>query len=209
MTAAVFLFVLQILIVFRNIVSNKYMNFFWFCDFAPTLLAVAFLLKEEQLIKAIINIGLAAQLIVSILLIIGFTFHIDIIGTAKSLSYGKFYVTIELMIHLFPINFAFLLTRKKRPELRSLIYSFFVLAIMFILSRAFTDSESNINYVFALFGMSFPIYLFFPIWIMMLFLILSLPNYLLQHYFTDGHFDKKTLQKEYNYVRNKVSFILR
>jgi len=58
----VFFVLLQIVAIFRNLYFD-YVYFFWFCDFVPFVLAIAFFLKKDEVIKGIINIGLFPQLI--------------------------------------------------------------------------------------------------------------------------------------------------
>lgn len=137
-----------VLVIIKNIRARTYHDFFWFCDFAPFLLALGFMLNNYQFIRAIVNIGLLTQLSTSIFLITGFLSGLDIIGSKTALDRGKLYVIIELLIHLLPINLAYLLIFNIQPALASIMYSLGLLVIMYVLTRTFTPEKYNINLVY-------------------------------------------------------------
>ncbi len=143
-----FFLLIGFLVIIKNLQSKTYSDFFWFCDFAPFLFAIFFLINNLQLIKSLINIGLLTQFITSVLLIVGFVSRSDINGTKKAESHGKFYVFVELLIHVLPVNAALILTLNTPPEAKSLFYSFMILVAMFILTLMFTSPKNNINLVY-------------------------------------------------------------
>lgn len=177
------LFILQIFILIKNLISGQYMDYLWFCDFAPILIILAFVVKEDQLVKAIINIGFLTQFYVLICLIFGlFSIETGVFEVADSLSYGKFYTITELLIHIIPINIIFFLTYEKETNRKSLIYSAIIITLMFIVSRIFTLPYRNVNLSYNIFGISFPIYIYFPLWFILTFGLIILPTYYFQNY---------------------------
>jgi len=142
-------FTIGILVVIKNVVHNTPYPFLWFCDFSPFLFAIAFLIENTQINKAVINVGFLTQLVTLVLLSYGLISGKDIIGSKKAVSRGKFYVLVEILIHL-PAIAALILTYKIAPTAESLIYSFILFAMMFVLTLMFTSSDMNINLLYNL-----------------------------------------------------------
>lgn len=173
--------ILGILVAIRNCTSKRYHDFFWFCDLLPFLLAFAFFIQNEQLIKALINIGFISQSISLFNLSAAIFFGIDIMGFADILNYNKFYITISYLLHLLPLNLALFFTYDIPPKIISLVYSFVIMLILFFLTIFFTKSKDNINYVdnIDFLGFSIPYYKFLCIPIFFIFIIL--PTYGIQY----------------------------
>lgn len=143
-----FFIIIGIIIVIKNIISKEYHNFLWFCDFSPFLFAIGFYTNSIQFIKALINIGLITQLVTLVMLVVGFVSGKDVIGTEEAKKKGKLYVIVELLIHLLPVNVAFILTYHMATRVESLVYSYIIIALMFIFTMIFTPKEKNVNLLY-------------------------------------------------------------
>jgi hypothetical protein len=185
--AAIFFIVLQIIVILRDINIDNQSTFFWFCDFAPTILAFAFLMKDEQLVKGLINIGFIPQMLYFISLVAAFL-GVDILGFKSLLNYGDsvlnyglFNIAVGFLMHAFSSNVALLLTYKTKPQTKSLMYSLIVLAGMFIVGLFFTSPIDNVNYVFSSSALGFSIPFYTLLWIISSFVALVLPTHLIQY----------------------------
>jgi hypothetical protein len=140
--AVIFFLLIEIGIVLRNISIKSYFSFFWFCNFAPILFAVGFLIGNVQFIKSIINIGLLTQFITLVFIIS----KVDLAGVPE--YEGRFFRLVELVMHLLPVNAAFLLVYHTEPKAISLAYSFIILVFMFLSTLVFTPRRNNTNIVY-------------------------------------------------------------
>ena len=175
-----FFIILEILVIIRNFTAKDYISFFWLCDSFPILFGITFLLKKEQLIKGLINIGFIPQLISFFSLFSAVFLGINIVGFEDILNYNRFHITVSFLLHVFSVNMALLLTYKIKTKTKSLLYSFIILIVIFILTLTFTTSAENINYIYNadFLGFTPPYYTF--IWIVLTFLLIVLPTYLIQ-----------------------------
>lgn len=178
---SVFIF-LQMLAVTKNVYTKDFSSFFWFCDFAPLLFAVGFLLKKYQFVKSLINIGLIPQFMYTILLFLALFFGIDSISFYSILARSKIYILVSFLLHLFSSNLALFLTYRIRPKKISLIYSFAILAAMFVLILIFTVPGSNINYVYSSNFLGFEIPYYTYLWIILTMIFVILPTYFIQYW---------------------------
>lgn len=142
---AIAFLILQVLVVVKNIDSKKYYNFFWFCDFAPVLFAIAFFTDRTQFAKSLINIGLMGQML-AILTIP--TVRISEWKQGK-LLHGRIYFLTEFLIHTTAL-IALIVTFKAPPAMVSLKYSAITLSTMFIVTLAFVPKKNNVNAVYTL-----------------------------------------------------------
>lgn len=180
-SAIVFFIFMQILVIIKNISVRDYSLFFWFCDFAPILFVIALMLRDDQLVKGIINIGLILQIFFSLSILAGVLFNINLFGFLGYIhSYTDFYIAVSLAIHLLSANIALLITYKTKTRIKSLLYSAAILIIMFILTLTFTNSYENINYVYKIgfFGLAIPYST--PLWVLLSFLVIVVPTYFIQ-----------------------------
>jgi hypothetical protein len=85
------------------------------------------------------------------------------------------------LLHLIPLNFALFLVYNSLPDIASLIYSFIILLLFFILTFIFTKPKANINYVYNsdFLGFSIPCYKFLGIFLFFIFVVL--PTYAVQY----------------------------
>lgn len=137
------LLLLQIIGIVRNHLSH-YDNYFWFCDFAPTVFAVAFLIDKDHLAKGMVNIGLLAQ----VGYLLGFTYYVftGVRLLALPVKMTPFYATSSFLLHTSTIV-AFASTYKIRPTLQTLSYSLFCLVAICTTTILFTNPAAGINYV--------------------------------------------------------------
>jgi hypothetical protein len=179
--AGIFFVFMAILVIIRNLRSNKTKDFFWFCDMAPFILAFAFFTQNQQLLKGLINIGFIAQWVSLIPLSSAIFFHKNLIGFADILNYDKFHRGVSLLLHSATLNIALLFTYNTKPGISSLVYSLFILTILFILTLLFTSRKENVNYVYHTDFLGFKIPGYTSLWIFITFILVIFPTYLLQY----------------------------
>ncbi len=183
--AGVFFIFLQIIVIIRNLYFD-FAYFFWFCDFVPIILALAFFLKKDYVIKGIVNIGLFPQIvyifgfIIKIFLGISFLSEVELL-----LTYNIFIIFSSVFVHLATI-IAFGFTYKVRPTKETLVYSLLGLVLIYLVMIFFTAPVDDINYVFLLSNF-FGVDVFSVFWIPITFLLVVLPTqgfqYLIYRYF--------------------------
>ena len=105
----VFFLLIQAVAIMRNIMSDYY-NFFWFCDFVSLPLAIGFFFRKDDFIKAIINIGLLAQIIYLLFYIYKLFSGVSLLETIPD-TITWFYTISSIFIHLSTI-FALIFTYK-------------------------------------------------------------------------------------------------
>lgn len=165
---AVFFLVLQIIISYYLIVEGSITILIWFCNHSPILFSIAFFLKNKGMIKGLINFGLLVQIV----WIVDF-FNVIITGNSlfgvtnylfESENFSSFFVPI--VVHMFGVLVAFLITFKEKPSKKDLIYSGTYIVLLYLITLIFTNPEFNINCIqkFCLEEITFPYYtLFWPV----------------------------------------------
>ena len=171
----VFFVLLQVVAVVRNSFLD-FVYFFWFCDFVPIILALAFFFRREQMIKGIVNIGLFPQLLYLgsfiVRLFFGFTFLDE---TDLLFSYNVFIIVSSVILHsatVISLGFVYLV----RPKVESLVYSFVGLVLIYFVAVIFTMPMDSINYVFLL-SNSFGVDALSVFWIPLTFLGVVVPTH--------------------------------
>lgn len=180
--AGVFFLIVQVLVVIRNMFSD-YVYFFWFCDFVPMILALAFFFKKDHLAKAAVNFGLVFQLGFILLYIHDF---VTGGGLSSELIYSPFlnfvYLFTTLLFHL-STTFALLLTYKVRPNLWTINYSILIVVGVSLVSLLFTPYSSNINQIYTQWEfIQFPIPYYIYLWPFLAFIFLILPTNSFQYF---------------------------
>ncbi len=178
--ASIFFLSLQLLVIIKNLLTNNYIAFFWFCDFVPILFSIAFFLEDEQLAKGLINIGFIPQLAYFAILFSAVSFGIGTSQVFDILNSTRFYIFSSFILHLVSVNVALFLTYKARPQQKSLIYSFAFIFLMLLFSLLAPDSL-NANYIhhFDFFGHTITYLIYF--WIILTFVIVVVPTYFIQY----------------------------
>lgn len=189
---------MTVVVFIRNLVFYTAYNFIWFCDIGLLLFFIAFLTKNDQFIKGLISIGLFAQFVFILEVILYSLFHISLSSLPSDLfRTSQANIVISLIIHLFSTNFALLMTYKKKTTRKSLIYSAGVLILLWIMTIFFTPAVYNINYVFSLsffFGLTMPFYTL--LWPLIAFTALILPTY----WFQKGLYTVSTKKARKNFL---------
>ncbi len=180
--AAIFFLAMALIIFFRNNAYYSIYNSLWFCDFSLILFSVAFFMENVQFIKGLINIGLIAQFIYILDVIMYIIFGITWSNIpAEMLSSGLPNIIFSLAIHLFSANLALYITYSRKTKPFSLLYSAMVLLLLYFLTVFMTPPSNNVNFIFSsefLFGLDIPFYIY--LWPLLAFMVLSLPTYRFQ-----------------------------
>ncbi len=176
--AGVFFVLLQIVAIARNLYFD-FVYFFWFCDFVPAVLAIAFFMGRIDFVKGVVNIGLFPQLIYVFSFFAKVFFGVSFLADIEeAFSYNMFVVFSSLLLHLASIV-AFGFTYKVRPTRRSFAWSGLGLILIYLVVGVFTVPSESINYVF-LFSNFFGVDVLSVLWVPATFLIVVLPTYWFQ-----------------------------
>lgn len=166
--------------------ANKlYPTVFWACNIVPIFLALGFLAKDFQLIKAVINFEFIPQLIFVVATILYFTTNISLFGINSNYTTITIGIT-AILLHAFSVNVALFYTRNVKPTKKSLLYGVIVFLLIYILSLLFTSTSQNVNYIYSsseIFGFEIPGSVF--IWPIFVFIFLVYPIYFFQKYLAE------------------------
>lgn len=176
--AGVFFVFLQAVAITRNLYFD-FVYFFWLCDFVPIVLAIAFFVKKDEVIKGVLNIGLFPQLfyIGSFILRVGF--GISILGDIEEImDYNAFVIVSSVLLHLATVV-ALGFTYKVRPHRKALGYSLFGLVLIYLVVGIFTTPADSINYVFFVSNF-FEVEALSIFWIPLTFFVVIVPTYWFQ-----------------------------
>jgi len=168
--------IIEILVILRNTLLS-YNYYFWFCDFAPLLLAIGFFLKKDDLIKATINFGLLTQLIFLIWYLNNIIQGIFIQGR---ILFNMIIIVLTILAHASSI-LALIFTRKIKSSIKTIYWTIGVILGVWIITLAFTNPSENIN---ILHKIPQEIYFYLPfqkfLWPPIVFLIFALPAHYIQ-----------------------------
>lgn len=143
---------------------------------------IAFLARNTQAIKGILNVGLFAQIGYVIVILSNLFFGKTPFGFVIDFPFTAEYVIPTLIIHLSAL-IAFLAVYKEKPKKEALYYSLALLVGIFALVVSFVQPDGtelhNYNFIFSsnlLAG--FPYYSYF--WVPLVFIFVVLPTHLFQ-----------------------------
>ena len=181
----VFFLVMQFFVIIANYPFDNVNVFFWFCNHVPLLFAIAFFLKDVQVIKGIINVGFLGQLVWTIDFIVRLIFGINFLNITGYLfeTDSIFQWILVVFIHVFSTFVAFYFTYDKKPYMKSLLVSILYLILLYFFTYGFTPEEENINWVYMIgFGLEIthPLYVLF--WPFITFIVVVLPTHFIQLY---------------------------
>ncbi len=177
--AGVFFVLLQIVAIARNLYFD-FVYFFWFYDFVPFILAIAFFLRRDEVIKGIVNIGLFPQLIYTVSFIARVFFGVQFLSDIEVvLGYNAFVIFSSIFLHLASV-IAFGFSYRVKPKGRDLSYSLFGLVLIYIMVAVFTMPTDSINYVFLLSNF-FGIDALSIFWVPITFFVVVLPTQWFRH----------------------------
>ena len=180
----VFFLFLQIVISYATIYSGNFYNFLWFCNHAPLLFGIAFLIKKHQLVKALISVGFLGQLIwfldfFSNLVFGSFLFRI----TEYVFELQGIGLIATISAHVLSTFIALYMTYKEPVKIHSLYISLIYLTILFIVTYIIVPPHFNVNcanYLCGFENLEIPLYRFIlPIGGVLIFI---LPTYYFQDY---------------------------
>ncbi len=172
---------IQVIAIVRNY-SDSYIYFFWFCDFAPMLFAIAFFMKKDDFVKGLINIGLFAQIIFLIDFFYNAFNNISLLDFMPSFSeLSLFYILSTFLLHISTF-IALVFTYKTKPSKNTLFSSIWIIIGLYALTLIFTSPIDKINYVYSsgdLLKFAIPYYTF--LWPFIVFIFIVLPTQGLQY----------------------------
>lgn len=178
-----FFFILQLMLLYKYIFIAEFSNMLWFCSHVPFLFGIAFFIRNINLIKSLISIGLTIQIIWIIDYLGKLFLGIYIIGETTYMFNGMdiFSYTTSIFEHFFSSILALVIVYKYKPKKEIFIYAFIYLIIILILTLIFSSESQNYNLVYNLkiFNeFTFPGYSF--VWIFMTMILIVIPTYYLQ-----------------------------
>lgn len=177
-----FLF-LQVLIFYSIIKIGNYELFLWFCDHSPLLFAIAFFMRNINIIKALINIGFLGQFLWLIDFLAKTIFDVYLFGITDYIFTGEIGLLnlIPILAHILSTFLALLFTFREKTKKNVLFISVIYLFALFILTLIFTSSVNNINCIYQVCvynNLTFAFYTYF--WPLIVFLVVIFPTYLIQ-----------------------------
>lgn len=142
-----FLFIQVVAIIFNYL--DRYNYYFWFCDFVPILLSIAFFIKNEDMVKGLINFGLIPQIV----FLIDFIYLTNTGNSvlAINLNYQNFTsltVLSTILVHLSTI-FALLFTFRIKPTKKTMSYSLVTMFLIYFMTLIFTSPQEHVNWVYS------------------------------------------------------------
>lgn len=174
-----FFLCLGIFILWRNAYfSVSDYSIFWLCDFAPFIFAAGFFLRQDDIVKGMLNIGFFPQILFLFGAFMMFFFNMDVFGVGLNLAHlNLWFIASSIVLHLSLIG-AYFLNYEAKPTYKSLIYSFAFLVIMYFIAISHTPMAENVNYVFVFDHIGFVdfTYMYIPL----AFFIVILPTYFFQ-----------------------------
>ncbi len=194
--------IFQLIAVVRNLASDFY-SFYWFCDFASGLFALALFSRKPQIVKAVIHIGLVPQVGYFVIMIAKIFFNINLFGFVIDFPLEAQYIIPTLIVHASTIT-ALLVTFKIKPRLSSLAYSVVALALIWLTVVLYSDGSTNAmenyNYVYTTSFFS-RIGDYTDMWIPIVFVVVVIPTYLLE----------LAIYHEYKFgrIRNRIKSLFR
>ena len=174
---------IQMFIYIVNIGAYDFSFYYWYCNHIPILFSIAFFLKQYQLVKGLIHVGLIPQIMWVLDLTLYWLFSFQLFGFTQYFFEleSTLQIISTLFIHIFSSSLAFLFTLNINPNKKSLYFAFGYVSILLLVTLTFTQVEQNINCVHEICGLEEltpPLYTWlFPF---LTFIIMILPSYYLQ-----------------------------
>jgi len=178
--AGTFLFIQVVILIRDYMVGNLHHQIFWFCNFAPMLLAIGFFYKKKDFIKAVINVGLIGQIVALILFSYMVSKGVFALSDIPSKFVKFIYIATTIMVHLV-VLWALIASYKIKPTRKALHYSFIIIIFMFVTAILFTSPYWQVNLVYPsgkFFSLHIPFYM--VLWPILVFVLLVLPSHWIQ-----------------------------
>ncbi len=180
--AGIFFLILQAIVVFMNLDAGRPGVLFWFCNHTPLFIGVAFLSRNIDIIKGFISVGFIAHGLWTFDFLGKLLFNKFIFGYSEYIfGADGLELLVPVLIHMFSITTAFLLTLREKTNKKVLLYALAYLVLLHGITIAYTIPEDNINCIQEICGfenITLPYYSLF--WSPLVFIIMVLPVYLLQ-----------------------------
>ncbi len=144
---AFFFILLQIAVIYSNIVQGRLDLFLWACDNAPIIFAIGFFLNNIDLIKGVINVVLIGQF----LWVLDFLVKLVTGGYLSGVTQYFFLNPLaessitSLFLHVFSAFLALIFVYKYKPTKKALYYSAVYILLLFALTFSFALRGENIN----------------------------------------------------------------
>lgn len=180
-----YLLLVELLVIFRNVSANDPHSFFWYCDFIPVLLLIGFAVKNHQMVKGIISVGLIVQVLYLLDFVMYFILGHGIGNIAETFNYSPAYTAVAFILHLTTL-LSLMIVYKVKTEKKSLFYSAGLLLLMFAATLLFTPPAQNANSVYSLnflIGFTPPYYT--QMYPLIAFALVILPTYYLQKWLSE------------------------
>jgi hypothetical protein len=179
-----FFLIMQFFVFLVNYQSERYDVFFWFCNHTPLFFAFGFFLKKRNVIKGLINVGFLGQFAWTLDFLGKIFFDIHIFKMTAYVFEGErgLWVLLPLGIHILSTNLALYITRKRRPEMLTLLYSSIYMLFLYGGTLTYTLVERNVNCVHLLCGATDATFSHYTIlWPILVFCIVILPTQGIQY----------------------------
>jgi hypothetical protein len=181
--AGILFLLLELLVISRN--GSNYLNFIWFCNFAPLLFAIFFFFKNVQAIKGLINLALVTDIFFLIDFFSSLLFNFGIFGRVQPyFGEGILFISITVLLHMAAF-IALFVTYKIKPTKEALKYSVLFLLFTYFITLLFSPTNMYYNYVYAtrpgFISAPFPHFYLTVLWPILMFLLVILPSYWIQY----------------------------
>jgi hypothetical protein len=179
-----FFLVMQFFVFLGNYQAERYDVFFWFCNHTPLFFAFAFFLKKRNVIKGLINVGFLGQFAWTLDFLGRILFGEHIFKMTEYVFEGDrgLWILLPIGIHILSTNIALYVTRKRKPDIYTLLYSSIYILFLFAGTLTYTLIERNVNCIYLLCGathLTFNYYTY--LWPILVFLIVALPTQGIQY----------------------------
>lgn len=190
-----YLIILQILLIYRNIVNENFESMIYFCNHIPIIIAFLLLFENYDYLKAIINVGFLIQIgwILDFLSKLIFGFYI--FGSTSYIFSSPYNISIllSILVHFTTLIPLFFIIRKEKTKTKTIYYSVVYLLILFVLSLFFTNPVYDINCVFSACNVGFLQFNKFTwFYIPIAVFLVIIPTYLIQKKFEISKKAKKS-----------------
>lgn len=178
-----FYLTIQILIIYLNQGVKSNDIFFWFCNHAPIIFAIAFFTQQFDIIKALINVGLISQLTWTLDLLSKLLFNTYIFEVTSYIFEPQNTINMiyPIIIHVFSTLVALYFTYNIKPTTKTLYLSLLYTILLFIFTILYTSANNDINCVYnACNILAVNPKLYLPIWPIMIFTIMVIPTHAFQ-----------------------------
>jgi hypothetical protein len=196
----IFFLILQLMLIYKYTHILAFSNMLWFCSHTPILFAIGFFMKNMNIIKSLICVGLIPQIIWIIDFVGKILFGTFIFGVTDYmfLNMTIFTFSVSVIEHFLSAPLALLLTYKYKTEKKVLVYALIYLIIILFLSITLNAEDYNYNLVrnIRIFD-EFTFKGYTIAWPLLAMILVVIPTYYMQKYVykKTKHYKKKKEKK--------------